>query len=100
QLAADLIDQFLARQRMRFVAVLALVEQSFDSRRGRSDQPCRAIVEPAALRFAGFVPGTSHCRIAVNVGSRSAAEWIDQPQRVAHAGEARNRLRVSLRPLV
>src|SRR5439155_6901765 len=100
ELAADLIDQFLASQRMGFRTVLALVQQSLDSSRRRSDQPRRTIVEPAALCFAGFAPGTGNCRIAVEVGSRSATERIDQPQRMAHACEPRNRLGVRLRPLV
>ena len=57
KLAADLFDQLLARERVRFASALPLFQQRLDSRSGGSDQPRRAIVEPAALRFAGVVPG-------------------------------------------
>src|SRR5207302_7959186 len=49
ELAADLVDQSVARFGVRFAAVLPLVEQDLDAGRGRADQPRRAVVEPAAF---------------------------------------------------
>ena len=74
KLAADLFDQLAARFRMRFAAFLPLVEQSLDAGRSRADQPRRAVIEPAPLRFARRVPGGSDDCIVVDVGRRSTAE--------------------------
>ena len=47
------------------------------------------------LRIAGIVPRRRNRLIVVIIPARAVGERLDQPQRVTHAGEARDRLGIS-----
>ena len=95
KLAPDLIDKRLARQNMRLAAGLPLGHQSLDARRGRPDQPFRALVEPTLPRLPGLIPGTRNRLIVVRSGAETA---VDQPKRVANARQPRHGLRIGFGP--
>ena len=91
KLAADLGDQCLTRQVVRFALLLALAQQRFDARSSHPDQPRGAAVEAASARLTRLRPGS--CNTLVEVVLRAVAKAaIDQPKRVADAGKPRHGL--------
>ena len=66
------VDQRLARRaRAARGPAWRSAEQRFDPRRGGADQPARAAVEPALLRFAGVVPAPRRSLVVVEVRRRA-----------------------------
>ena len=91
ELAADLVDQSLARGRIRFMAGLAFDQKRFDSGSGAADHPLGAAIEQLLTRFAGHVPRRGE-DVVGRIGRRTPREGLDEPQRMANARKPRYRL--------
>src|SRR5438270_13186553 len=91
KLAADLLHQSLAGCAVRLAALMPLPQQRLYARGCAADQLRRAAVEPPLLRFAHLRPDSGDVVVEIAFRTRRKTA-VDQPQRMAHARQARNRL--------